>query len=420
MNIYLVAVVALLVLDYLVTLVIELLNLRHATTEIPDEFKGWYDPAKYRKAQDYLRDTTRFDLVSDGIMTPVYLAFILVGGFGWVDGVARSAGWGLVGTGLVFAGILVMAAQVIHLPFSWYSTFFLEERYGFNRTTVLTFLADRAKGLLLTALLGGAAFAALLWFFSRTGAWAWVYAWLVLILFQVVLTYIAPAFIMPLFNKFTPLPDGDLKEAIDGYAGREGFKLKGIFTMDGSRRSTKSNAYFTGFGRWRRIVLFDTLVEKHEVEELVSVLAHEVGHFKLRHIHRFLASAILSTGLMLFILSLFINRPGLYAAFGVPTTPVGGYPPLYAGMVFFGFLYSPIHTLLSLLQNHFSRKYEFQADRFAARTYGKPNAMIHALKKLAVDNLSNLTPHPLKVFWEYSHPPILSRIEALRHGPYTR
>jgi STE24 endopeptidase len=237
---------------------------------------------------------------------------------------------------------------------------------------------------------------------------AWLYSWGALVVVQMVLMYIAPVYIMPLFNKFEPLEDGELKSSIQDYAKKEGFALQGIFKMDGSKRSTKSNAYFTGFGKMRRIVLFDTLIEKHSVAELVSVLAHEVGHYKLKHITKMVAVSILSTGLMFYILSLFISQPGLYEAFGVEGTP------LYAGFIFFGFLYTPINLILSIFGNIMSRKHEFEADAFAVNTAKEPDSMVAALKKLSVDNLSNLTPHPALVFMEYSHPPVLERIKAIR------
>jgi STE24 endopeptidase len=417
MNIYLIIIVCLLVGEYLLHLLVDVANLKHVETEIPGEFEGWYDAEKYRKSQDYLRDTTRFDVLRSTVLMPLTLAFILLGGFRMVDDAARASENGLVLTGLYFAGMLILLFQLANLPFSIYSTFVLEERYGFNRTKPLTFVVDFIKELMLIAIIGGIVLAGLIWFFSTAGEWAWLTSWIALVVVQFLLIYIAPIVILPLFNTFTPLEDGELKESISSYAHGQGFSLKGIFTMDGSKRSTKSNAYFTGFGRWRRIVLFDTLVQKHSVNELVSILAHEVGHYKLRHIRRMLVTSILSTGVMFFILSLFITRPGLYGAFGLEMIPIDGRPPVYAGLIFFGFLYTPISILLGLLQNVLSRKHEYEADAFAVETCGEPDAMIEALKKLTVDNLSDLSPHPLKVFLEYSHPPILQRIEAIRGLP---
>ncbi len=419
MNTYLLIILILLVADAVLEFVVESLNLRHLQRELPAEFEGWYDDEKYRTSQDYLKINTRFGLLQTGILLPVMIGFILLGGFGWVDGLARSPGWGMIPTGLLFAGILMLLSRIIHLPFEIYDTFVIEERFGFNRTTVKTFVLDQLKGLALGAVIGGLVLAGILWFFATAGSYAWLYAWGALTVFQIVMLYIAPVVFLPMFNKFTPLEDGELRQAIEAYADQQRFKLSGIFKIDGSRRSTKSNAYFTGFGRWKRIALFDTLIEKHSIPELVSVLAHEVGHYRLGHIRKMMAVSILTTGLTFYILSLFITRPGLYEAFGVAYTPVEGVPPLYAGLVFFGFLYAPIQTLLGIAGNVMSRKHEFEADAYAVDTAHAPDSMVDALKKLSVDNLSNLTPHPLKVFLEYSHPPVLERIRAIRGGTKT-
>jgi len=267
---------------------------------------------------------------------------------------------------------------------------------------------DILKGWLLTVLIGGLALYVIIWFFESSGSWAWLYCWIIVTAFQLLLTFLAPVVIMPLFNKYTPLKKEALREEIENYAKLQGFKMKGLYQMDGSRRSTKSNAFFSGFGRFRRIVLFDTLIEKHTTAELVSVLAHEMGHYKKGHIWKSMILSFLTFGLMFFILSLFINNRQLFSAFRMEDTSV------YASLVFFGFLYGPIDTILSIFTNVLSRRNEFAADTYAVDTYGKPMAMIEALKKLSVDNLSNLTPHPVKVFLSYSHPPVLERIRAIR------
>ena len=315
MNTYLIVILLLLVGDFLLHFIVDLVNLRNVQTEIPSEFTGWYDAEKYSRSQLYLRETTRFDLIRSSMTTPLIVAFILLGGFRWVDDFARSAGGGVVLTGLIFAGVLLLLSQLLSLPFSAHSTFVIEARYGFNKTTARTFILDFVKELVLMIVLGGVVFAGLVWFFASAGTFAWLYSWIALTVVQFFLIYIAPVVILPLFNKFVPLEEGELKTSINEYAQDRGFSLKGIFTMDGSRRSTKSNAYFTGFGRWRRIVLFDTLIDKHSVKELVSILAHEVGHYKLHHIHRMLVSAVLSTGVMFFILSLFIIYEDEHATF---------------------------------------------------------------------------------------------------------
>ena len=410
MNGYLVFILVLLVFNWLLSLIVETLNVRNVTTEIPEEFKGIYDDAKYAQSQRYLKDNTRFGQIQAAIMLPLTIAFILLGGFRWVNDVAQTASGHMIVQGLVFGGILILLSQIIGLPFSIYSTFVIEEKYGFNKTTGKTFAVDILKGLLLTVLLGAPIFALVLWIFSAV-ANAWLWAWGSLSVIQLFILFIAPVVILPLFNKFTPLEEGELRSKIQEFAAAQKYTLSGIFKIDGSKRSTKSNAYFTGFGKTKRIALFDTLIDNHTPSELVGVLAHEIGHCKLGHIKKSIIISFASSLLMFFILSLFISQDGLYLAFGIESAPK---ETLYAGLLFFGFLYAPISRILGLLGNILSRKHEFEADAFAAETTGQPSNLINALKKLSVDNLSNLTPHPLKVFLEYSHPPVLDRIKALR------
>lgn len=408
MNIYLPLILTIIIGVYWLDLMINRLNLKHMSPDLPEEFKGFMDAEQYRKAQNYLQDNTRFDMVRQTIFTGVTVAFILAGGFAAVDTLARSAGFGMLGTGLIFAGILVVSAKLLFIPFSVHHTFVIEARYGFNRTTGRTFVLDQLKALGLLAVLGGGVFAVVLKFFEAAGGWGWVAAWLAVTVFQLFLLFLAPVVILPLFNRFTPLAEGSLKQAIEQLAREQGFQLRGIFTMDGSRRSTKANAFFTGFGRYRRIALFDTLIARQSEEELLGVLAHEIGHYKRRHVLKFLGLSCLTTGLMLFILSLFLNSRGLFDAFRMEQMSV------HAGIFLFAFLYTPIDLALSLLTHAFSRRYEFEADAFAVAATGKPDSLITALKKLSVLNLANLTPHPLKVFFSYSHPPILQRLDAIR------
>lgn len=407
MNLFLILILVILIGEYLLELTVDILNMRHLKTELPPEFADYYDQSRYQKSQEYLKATTRFGILTDSIITPLTIAFILLGGFNLVDRFARSFDLGMIPTGLIFAGTLMLLSQLFAIPCSAYSTFVIEEKYGFNQTTPRTFVLDILKSWGLAILIGGLLFSGILWFFDKAGPWAWLYCWMGVTVFQIFLMFIAPVVIMPLFNKFVPLEDGELKEAIEAYARAQKFKMKGVFSMDGSKRSTKSNAFFTGFGRFRRIVLFDTLIQKHDTDELVSILAHEMGHYKKRHILKSLLISILSMGLMFFILSLFINNRALFDAFQVDHVSI------YASLFFFGFLYTPIDMILSIFGNLLSRKHEYEADRFAVSTYGKPHAMIQALKKLSVDNLSNLTPHPLKVFLSYSHPPVLERIRTI-------
>ncbi|MBN1511251.1 MAG: M48 family metallopeptidase [Phycisphaerae bacterium] len=408
MNVYLLIVLAALVGRYLLDLVADGLNLRHVDETLPPEFEGWYDAGKYRTSQRYLFDHTRFAVVHDSVVTAVSLVMVLAGGFNLADRLARAPGWPMIPTGLLFAGILGLGLKFINLPFSVYETFGIEERYGFNKTTPRTFVLDVLKSLLLAAVIGGPLLALVLWFFSAAGAAAWLYCWIAVVVVQVFLVFIAPVVLMPLFNTFTPLEPGPLRTAIEDYAHRQNFHIRGVYSMDGSRRSSRSNAFFTGVGRSRRIVLFDTLIERHTISELVAIVAHEMGHYRQHHIRRAIIRGAVVTGITFFLLSRFIGNRALFDAFGMQ------HVSLYAGLVFFGFLYAPIALLLSIAEHAVSRRHEYAADRFAADTTGDTDALITALKKLSTDNLANLTPHPFKVFLAYSHPPVLQRIRALR------
>jgi STE24 endopeptidase len=408
MNGYLLCILSILLLGYLLDLTVALLNLRSLRPELPLEFAGVYDADQYARSQEYTRVTTRFSLIHNTVSLILTLVFILMGGFNLLDLAARSFALSSIPTGLLFTGLLALLSTALNLPFSVYSTFVIEQRFGFNTTTVATFILDGLKALLLAIVLGGPLLAAILWFFETSGPMAWLFCWIAAVAFILVAQFLAPVVIMPLFNKFVPLAEGELKEAITRYAAAQQFALQGIYTMDGSKRSTRANAFFTGFGRFRRIVFFDTLMDKLAPSEIVAVLAHEMGHYKLKHIPVTMALSILQMGLLFFILSLFLGNQGLFAAFGMEHLSV------YAGLVFFGFLYAPISTLLAIGFHAFSRRNEYQADRFAAQTGADGEALISGLKKLSVSNLSNLTPHPLHVFLNYSHPPILARIEALR------
>jgi STE24 endopeptidase len=408
MNIYLVIILAALIGSYLLDLIADWLNVRNLKEELPAEFDGWYDAEKYKTSQKYLRERTAFGIGVDTFHALLYLALILTGAFNIVDLFARKLGMGPIPTGLIFAGTLGLILGIINLPFSVYSTFVIEQKYGFNRATVTTFVLDIIKSVFLSIIIGAPLFAAILWFFEKTGSLAWIYCWLATVLFQMIMLFIAPYVIMPLFNTFTPLQDGELRTAIEEYAKLQSFKMKGVFAMDGSKRSSKTNAFFTGFGKSRRIVLLDTLMTKHPTPELVAVVAHEMGHYKKKHILRAIGRAIATSGFTFFLMSLFIGNRGLFEAFRMEHISV------YASLFFFGFLYSPISTVISIAENAISRRHEREADTFAVQTYGNPDAMIAALKRLSVDNLSNLTPHPFMVFLHYSHPPILDRIREIR------
>jgi STE24 endopeptidase len=407
-NPYLLFILCVLIFGYLLDLTISLLTLRSLDPILPEEFVGIYDGDEYARSQEYTRVTTRFALLQNSVMLPLTIAFIIFGGFNVLDLWARGFGYSSLVTGLIFTGLLMLLSSLVQLPFSIYSTFVIENRFGLNRTTVKTFIIDILKVVLLAVVLGGPLLALVLWFFAWGGNQAWLYCWVLVISFTVVMQFLAPVVIMPLFNRFTPLEEGELKQAITEYAKAQQFSIQGIYTMDGSKRSNRVNAFFTGFGRFRRIVFYDTLIDKLTTDELVAILAHEMGHFKKKHILKMMIAASLQTGLMFYILSLFMENAGLFAAFGMEHLSI------YASLVFFGFLYTPISLLLGIIGNMFSRKYEYQADAYAVNTTGLGQEMIDGLKKLCLVNLANLTPHPLQVFLEYSHPPVLQRIKAIR------
>ncbi|KPK88120.1 peptidase M48 [bacterium SM23_31] len=408
MNIYMIIILAALIVDFVVSLVTDTLNLKSLDETLPAEFEGVYDADTYKRSQEYTRVNTKFGYIVSSFGLAVMLIFWFAGGFNWLDQTVRGWVSHPIWTGLLYIGILVIFKMLLSLPFSIYGTFVIEERFGFNKTTPATFIKDLVKGILLGIIIGAPLAAGVLFFFEYAGALAWLYCWLITIIFMLVMQYIAPTWIMPLFNKFMPLDAGELKDAITEYAKSVKFALKGIFVMDGSRRSTKSNAFFTGLGKNKRIALFDTLIAKHTVGELVAVLAHEIGHYKKKHIIKGMVISILHTGVMFYLVSIFISHKGLFDAFFMEQTSI------YTGLIFFGMLYAPIETILSIFMNIFSRKNEYQADKFAVETTDKPDDMVAALKKLSHDNLSNLTPHPLYVFLNYSHPPVLKRIEAIR------
>lgn len=408
MNIFGIIILGTLFGTFFIKLAANILNLKAAGEVLPDEFRDVYDREAYEKSQNYLHHSTVFSLVTATFDLVVLLVFWFAGGFNYLDLVVRALGFSPLLTGIVYIGILLFLQGLVSLPFSIYHTFVLEEKYGFNKTSPLTFISDKLKGIFLGLVLGTPVLAGLLWFFENTGSLAWVWAWLAVALFGFVLQYAAPTLIMPLFNKFTPLEDGELKSAIMDYARSVAFPLSGIFVIDGSKRSAKANAFFTGFGKQKRIALFDTLIENHTVRELVAVLAHEIGHYKKKHIIIAMCLSFINMGIVFFLLSVFLNNRLLFDAFYMDDLSV------YASLLFFSLLYSPVEFILSVLLQFLSRRHEFQADRYAVQTYSGGANLVEALKKLSRKNLSNLTPHPFFVFLNYSHPPVLQRIECIR------
>ena len=408
MNIYLLIILSALIGEFLLRTLVRVLNLKALDPGLPNEFQGYYDEKKYARSQEYTRVNTRFAFFTTSFDLMVILVFILFGGFNFVDQIVRGFGLSTLHSGLAFFGILFFASDLISTPFSLYQNFVIEEDFGFNKMTLKTFILDKLKGYLLTLVLGGVFLTAILFFFEKTGEYGWLYAWGIIGLFMILIQPLFTLVIAPMFNKFTPLEKGELRTAIENYAQKVEFPLSRIDVMDGSKRSAKSNAYFSGFGKQKRIALFDTLLEKHSNDEMVAILAHEVGHYKKHHIKVGILISILHTGLLFWLLSIFIDNPGLFEAFKMKEISV------YGGLTFFMILYSPVELVLSVIMNAVSRRNEFQADAYSAKTTEKSEHLISGLKNLSVSNLGNLTPHSLSVLLDHSHPPVLERITALK------
>lgn len=388
-----------------------LLNLKHFPATVPDELADLMDAEKLERARSYQTATSKFGIVKSIVSLTVLLAFWFTGGFGKLDELARWLFPHPIAAGLFYLSALFLGQSLVSLPFSIYGTFVIEQRFGFNRSTPRVFAMDQLKGLLLAALLGLPLGAAVLWIFGNVQH-AWLWAWMVVTVFQLVLTWLAPSVIMPMFNKFTPMPEGDLKLEIENLGTRCGFPLDGVFVMDGSKRSTKANAFFTGLGKRKKIALFDTLIDKSTVPELLGVLAHEIGHFRRGHIKQRLAAGILQTAAIFFLLGMATDPSGtfprlLFDAFGVKTISP------HVGLVLFGILLEPVSTLLGVVFNAWSRKHEFEADAFAVEATGDGAPLAHALKKMTTDHLSHPSPAKLRVWLDYSHPPLLERLKAL-------
>ena len=407
MNPFFIVILCTILIEYAIDVAANLLNVRSLRPELPPTLEGVYQPEDYRESQQYIRTNTRFDFISSTFGLAVLLSFWFAGGFNYLDQIVRSWGIGPIPNGLVYIGILLIGYGLLMLPFSIYHTFVIEGRFGFNRTTPRTFFLDRIKGLGLTVPIAAALLSGILALFEYVGYHAWIYCWIGLAVFFLILQYVAPTWIMPLFNKFTPLEPGELKQSILNYCHSIDFPIENVVVMDGSRRSSKSNAFLTGFGGNRRIALFDTLIKNHTVPELIAVLAHEIGHYKKKHILQGTIISIVHFGVLFLVLSIFLGSPGLYDAFYMEQQSV------YSGIVFFGLLYTPLEMVLSVTMQALSRRNEYEADRFAAETIQHPRHLTEALKKLYARNLSNVTPHPLYVLLNYSHPPLLRRIQAI-------
>jgi len=400
-------IIVIIVLQFLMETVLDYLNSRKFQDPIPEELQDVFDKKEYLKSQAYKKDNYKFGILSSSFSLVLTLGFLIFGGFEWLDLLTRNITENPILMALLFFGIIMIGSDIITTPFSYYQTFVIEEKYGFNKSTRKLFFIDKIKGWLMMTILGGGILSMVIWFYQFAGSNFWIYALGLIAVFTVFMNLFYSRLIVPLFNKQIPLEDGSLKSKIENYTNKVGFKLQNIFVIDGSKRSTKANAYFAGFGKEKRVTLYDTLIQDLEEEEIVAVLAHEVGHYKRRHIIINLIISILLTGVTLFILSLFINNPECSYAIGVTK------PSFHAALICFGILYSPISEITGLVMNILSRKFEFEADDYAKNTY-KALPLINSLKKLSKNSLSNLTPHSAYVFLHYSHPPLIERIRNLK------
>ena len=389
-------IIGLLLADFIFERFLEFLNSTQWSDQLPEEVKDIYDEQEYQKQQAYEKANFRFSMVSSLFSFALMFLMVLFAGFALVNNWALAISVNPILAALAFFGILMLASDLLTTPFSVYDTFVIEGKFGFNKTTPKTFVLDKLKGYLLGAIIGGGLLSLIIYIYQLTTTNFWIYTWIVITGFSVFMVLFYSNLIVPLFNKQTPLPEGELKSAIEDFSAKVGFKLDNIYVIDGSKRSTKANAYFTGFGAKKRIVLYDTLINDMSTNELVAVLAHEIGHYKKHHVIWSLLLGTLQTGAILFIFSLFVGSPELSAALGVEA------PSFQIGLIAFGILFSPISMITGLAMNAFAAKY-FDANELAS-----------ALKKLSVKNLSNLRPHPAYVFFHYSHPTLLQRLESLK------
>jgi STE24 endopeptidase len=399
-------IIVIIVLEYALERWLDFLNAKNRSAYLPDELKGIYDEEKYKKSIDYDKVSNQFDLITSTLNFILVLSMLLFGGFAFVDTIAGQVSQNMIFKGLIFFGILGLASDIIHTPFSIYDTFVIEQKFGFNKTTPKLFIMDKIKGWLLSIIIGGGIGYVIFWFYYKTTDMFWIYAWALVTGFMIFFVMFYSNIIVPLFNKQELLEEGELKEAIRQFSDKVGFKLDNVYRIDGSKRSTKANAYFTGLGAKKRIVLYDTLIKELTVDEIVAVLAHEIGHYKRKHTLQGIIISVLQTGLTLYLVSLFLKIPALSQALGVNEQS------FHIGIIAFGILYTPFSLVLGLAMNVLSRKNEYEADAFAKQNF-EAEHLINALKKLSVNNLSNLTPHPTYVFFHYSHPTLLQRIKAL-------
>ena len=386
---------------------LDYLNSKFFDKKIPENLSDIYDKEKYQKSQDYKKTLYKFGKISKAYSLTILLLFFFLDGFLLVDNFARSLFESELLISLSFFGIIFFGSDILNLPFSLYSIFIIEEKFGFNKTTFRIYFFDKIKSWFITILFGGGILSFIIFQFETVGKDFWIVAWVFITTISILINGFYAQIIVPLFNKQTKLEEGNLKNDIEKYSKKVGFDLSNIFVIDGSKRSTKANAYFSGFGKQKRVTLYDTLLNKLNDNQIIAVIAHEIGHYKKHHIIFNLIFSTIQTGLMLYILSLLIYMPIFSEALGIQSHS------FHIGLITFSILYAPISEIFSLIFNVFSRKFEYQADHYAKETFNSKH-LIEALKVLSKDSLSNLTPHPKYVWWHYSHPTLAQRIKHLQ------
>lgn len=409
MSIYLIIIILIVILDFVWTQYLSYRNRKRMSPEIPKQLEGVYNKKDYARQQEYQKTNSRIGLYNSLLSFFVLLIVLFLGGLGWLDEMLRQYIENEIILTLAFFGVIYVINDIITLPFTYYDTFVIEERFGFNKSTKKIFWLDQLKSLVLTIVLGGILLSLIVWLYTSLGHYAWLYAWAAITIVSLFITMFYSNLIVPLFNKQTPLEEGELRNSIEDFARKAGFSINNIYVMDASKRSSKANAYFTGFGAKKRIVLYDTLINDLSTDEIVAVLAHEIGHYKRKHTLQSMVISVAYTGVVLFLLSLFIGSEDIAMALG------GRLASFHLGMIAFSLLFSPISMVLGIFSSIFSRKNEYQADAYAAG-FGLGKSLISGLKKLSIKSLSNLNPDPLYVFFYYSHPTLLERIEKLTNN----
>jgi len=403
-------IILIITLNFLFEQIVAFLNLRNQRVHIPKEVAEFYEKKRYYRSIRYQKELTKLSFYDSGFNFLFVLAIFIFGGFGWLDTLLRNFTDSPIPLTLLFFGVLLLVSDLVTLPFQWYRTFVIEEKFGFNTMTIKTFIKDKLKTYLIVAIVGGLLLSVLIYLILVVGPTFWIWFTVIFSGFVLFAGAFYTSLIVPLFNKLTPLSEGELKSAISGYSSKVGFPIDGVYIMDGSKRSKKANAFFGGIGKKKKIILYDTLVKNHSTEELVAVLAHETGHYKKRHIIRMCVFSVFQIGLILFILSRIVFNEELSLVLG------GFGQAIHLNLVAFAVLIAPLSHILNMFINMQSRKNEMQADAYALQTFSG-TALSGALKKLSVDSLSPLYPHPLHVFLHDSHPPLLTRLKALEIMP---